>query len=72
MILKTAKEYIERILSLQKKGDYSSAYDILQEALSYHPSNGFLLTSEVYLLLKLGRLKEARQKADIRLPELRD
>lgn len=67
----TAKEYIERILSLQKKGDYSFAYNILQEALSYHPSNGFLQTSEVYLLLKLRRLKEARQKAEMRLSALK-
>lgn len=68
----TAREYIERILSLQKKRDYTSAYNLLQEALSYHPLNGFLQTSEIYLLMKLGRLKEARQKAEMRIAILRD
>ncbi|MFN3740156.1 MAG: tetratricopeptide repeat protein [Thermodesulfovibrionales bacterium] len=68
----TAKEYIERIISLQKKKDYGLAYNILQEALSYYPSNRFLQTSEIYLLLKLGRLKEARQKAEARLTLLKD
>lgn len=68
----TVREYIERIISLQKKKDYSSAYNILQEALYYHPLNGFLQTSEIYLLMKLGRLKEARQKAEERISMLKD
>lgn len=68
----TAREYIDRIISLQKKRDYALAYNILQEALSYYPSNRFLQTSEIYLLLKLGRSKEARQKAEARLTILKD
>lgn len=64
------REYIQRILSLQKKGDYDSAYNLLQEALPLYTSNEFLQTSEIYLLLKLRRLKEARQKAETRLSGL--
>ncbi|MFN3480080.1 MAG: tetratricopeptide repeat protein [Thermodesulfovibrionales bacterium] len=68
----TLREYIERIVSLQKKRDYTSAYSLLQEAISFYPSNGFLQTSEVFLLLKLGRLKEAKQKAEQRIAILKD
>lgn len=64
-------EYIERILKLQRKRDYIAAYNILQDALSYYPSNEFLQTSEIYLLFRLKRTKEARQKAEARLSTLR-
>lgn len=67
----TLGEYIERILKLQRKRDYIAAYNILQDALSYYPSNEFLQTSEIYLLLRLKRTKEARQKAEARLSTLR-
>ncbi|GAB4539138.1 MAG: hypothetical protein Fur0020_08080 [Thermodesulfovibrionia bacterium] len=65
------KQYTERIISLQKKRDYGSAYNILQEALYYYPSNKFLQALEIYLLLRIGRLKEARQKADMRIVTLK-
>jgi len=66
-----AREFIDRILSLQKKKDFRGAFNILQEALSIYPSNTFLLTSEIYLLLRLKRLKEARQKAEARFDSLK-
>lgn len=65
------KGYIEKVLSFQREKDYLSAYNILQEALICYPSNEFLLSSEVYLLLRLKRLKEARQKAEARLSTLK-
>lgn len=68
----TAQDYIDRIISLQKNRDYARAYNILQEALSHYPSNRFLQTSEIYLLLKLGRLKDARQKAEQGIAVLKD
>lgn len=67
----TLKGYITEILSLQKKRDYASAYNILQDALSSYPSNEFLQTSEIFLLLKLKRIGEARQKASSRLQKLK-
>lgn len=66
----TLGEYIEEVISLQRKRDYTSAYNILQEALSFYPSNDFLLTSEIYLLLRLRKTAVARQKAEARLPTL--
>ncbi len=63
----TVREYTERIISLQKKKDFTSAYDVLREAITLYPSNEFFQTSEIYLLLKLKRLKEAREKAEVRL-----
>lgn len=62
----TLKAYIERLISLQRKRDYHSAYHLLNEALSDYPTNAFLQASEVYLLFKLGKIKEARQKAEAR------
>ncbi len=63
----TPKEYIERIISFQRKKDYESAYNLLQDGLTIYPSNEFLQTSEIYLLLRLKRIKEAREKAEARL-----
>jgi len=67
----TLREYIEKILLLQGQRDYETAYDILGEALSYYPNSDFLLASEVYLLFKLSRIKEAREKAEKRLEILK-
>ena len=64
-------QYIEKILSFQKEKDYFTAYNILQEAITYYPSSEFLQASEVYLLLRLKRHKEARQKAEARITTLK-
>lgn len=69
--LMTVRQYIEKILSCQKERDYLTAYNILQEAITYHPTNEFLQASEVYLLLRLKKLKEAKQKAEARIATLR-
>lgn len=63
----TVKGYIERIIYFQKKRDFASAYDVLKDAITLYPSNEFLLISEIYLLLKLRQLREAREKAEARL-----
>lgn len=68
----TVQEYIDRIISLQKNRDYESAYGVLQDALNLYPSNKFLLASEVYLLLRLRKVKEARSKAEVRIVLLKD
>ncbi len=62
----TARQYIEKIIHYQRQKDYPTAYNTLQEALLYYPHNEFLQGSEVYLLFKLKRLNEARQKAEAR------
>ncbi len=63
----TIREYIERIISFQKVKDYDSAYNLLQDALTIYPSNKFFQSSEIFLLSKLKRLREAREKAEARL-----
>ncbi|MEW6419268.1 MAG: hypothetical protein AB1480_14335 [Nitrospirota bacterium] len=68
----TASEYGNRIIELQRKKDYIEAYDVLKVALTIYPTNLFFLGSEVYLLYKLNRIKEARQMAEERIDVLKN
>lgn len=63
--------YKKRIIELQKMKDFRGAYDLLKAALKDCPADPFLMTSEIYLLLRIGRLKEARHLAERRVEALR-
>ncbi len=67
-----AREYADRIIDLQRKRDYHGAHEVLKEALTVFPTLSFLLKTEVYLLLRLNRIKEARTKAESRLETLKN
>ena len=62
-----ARGYSDRIIELERKRDYRGAYELLKEALTIYPTRPFLLRTEVYLLLRLNKTKEARAKAEGRV-----
>ncbi|MDI6725657.1 MAG: hypothetical protein QMD32_01745 [Smithellaceae bacterium] len=66
-----ARAYADRIIGLERKKDYRGAYEELKEALTIYPTNLFLLRNEVYLLLRLGKTKEAKNKAEARVELLK-
>jgi tetratricopeptide (TPR) repeat protein len=68
----TARGYADRIIELERKRDYRGAHEVLKEALTIYPTQPFLLRTEVYLLLRLNRIKEARIKAESRVEKLKD
>jgi hypothetical protein len=59
-----ARGYADRIIELERKRDYRGAHEVLKEALTIYPTQPFLLRTEVYLLLRLNKTKEARTKAE--------
>ncbi len=67
-----AREYADSIIALERKKDYRGAYEALKEALTIYPTNLFLLRNEVYLLFQLGKIKEARTKAEARVELLKN
>ncbi len=67
-----ASDYVQKLISLQKKREYEAAYSLLLEGLSLYPTNTFMQSSEIYLLLKLNRRKDARQKAEARMGLLKN
>ncbi len=64
--------YRAEILALEKAKDYHGAYALLQEALRVYPTQTFLLRTEVFLLLKLSKIREARRKAEERMELLKN
>ena len=64
-------EYRDKIIQLEKDKDYRGAYAVLKEALTVYPTQPFLLRTEVFLLWRLRKLNEARQKADEKFDELK-
>ncbi len=68
----TSKEYISRIIELQRQRDYRAAYELVKEALDVYPGNPFFLRSEVFILFRLNKIKAARDKAEERISLLRD
>ncbi len=68
----TVTEFKEKIIDLQKQKDFYGAYEVLKNALSVYPTNVFFLSTEVFLLYKLNRVKEARQKAEERIDFLKN
>ncbi|MGD1076077.1 MAG: hypothetical protein ABR903_08395 [Thermodesulfovibrionales bacterium] len=67
----TPKEYGQKILEYGKNKDYRAAYDVLGQARTLYPTNTFFLSYEIYLLYRLNRIKEARQKAEENLDDLK-
>ncbi|HBH87375.1 MAG TPA: hypothetical protein DDY17_07230 [Syntrophaceae bacterium] len=67
-----ARGYADRIIELERKRDYRGAYEILKEGLTIYPTQPFLLRTEVYLLLRLNKTKEARKKAEGRVEMLKN
>ena len=63
--------YREKILALEKVKDYHGAYALLQDALRVYPTQAFLLRTEIFLLLKLRKIREARKKAEERMELLK-
>ncbi|MBI5183802.1 MAG: hypothetical protein HY999_05515 [Nitrospinae bacterium] len=68
----TPKEYGKKIIELERDKDYKGAYEIVRESLTIYPTNLFLLRNEVYLLYRLKRIKEARERAEERMGLLKD
>jgi tetratricopeptide (TPR) repeat protein len=68
----TSWEYKNKIIELQRNKDYREAYEALKMALAIYPTNLFFLSSEVYLLYRLNRIKEARQRAEERIDVLKN
>lgn len=67
----TIIHYKNKLLELQRKRDFRGAYEILNEALSEYPANPFFIKNEIYILYKLGRLKEAQQIAEVKLDQFK-
>lgn len=67
MLLMNAKEYSNKIIDMERERDYQGAYGLLQEALTVYPVNTFFLKNEVYILFRLKKIKQARQKAEERI-----
>jgi tetratricopeptide (TPR) repeat protein len=59
------------MLEFGKNKDYRGAYEVLNEARTFYPTNTFFLSYEIYLLYRLNRIKEARQKAEEKLDDLK-
>ena len=70
--MSTARGYADRIIELERKRDYRGAHEVLKEALTIYPTQPFLLRTEVYLLLRLNKTKEARTKAEGRVEMLKN
>ncbi len=64
-------DYIQKIVTLQKSKNYKEAYELLKEAFGYYPTSQFLQCTEIFLLFRLGHVKEARRIAEQRFSTLK-
>ncbi len=64
--------YRDKIIAFEKNKDFAAAYEVLAEALGLYPTNPFFLRTEVFVLLRLKKVKEARVKAEQRLEALKN
>ena len=67
-----AWEYRQKVFSLSKECRFPEAYELVKEALTIYPSNPFLLNSEIYVIYRMGNVKEARQKAEEQFQTLKN
>ncbi len=65
------ENYRDAIISLVKKKEFNAAYDLVRNTLSIYPANLFLLKNEIYILYRLRKIKEARQRAEEKYPVLK-
>jgi tetratricopeptide (TPR) repeat protein len=68
----TVREYKDRIIGLQRQKDFNEAFEVVRNALAVYPTNTFFLGAEVYILYKLNKIKEARQRAEERIDFLKN
>lgn len=66
------RDYFNRIITLQRSKDYEGAYTLTMNGLALHPTDPFLLRTEIFLLFRLNRIKEARMKAEERFETLKN
>ncbi|MFH1727836.1 MAG: tetratricopeptide repeat protein [Pseudomonadota bacterium] len=64
-------DYIKKIKSCYNEKNYSLAYSIIENALAAYPLNLFFQKNEIYVLLKLGKMKEAIIKAEMKFELLK-
>ncbi len=67
----TLSQYKNKIMELQKSGDFRGAQEVLRDAISEYPANPFFIKAEIYILYRLGRFEEARQNAEMRLEQFK-
>jgi len=68
----TAGRYRDKIIGLQRQKDFREAFEAVKNALALYPTNTFFLSDEIYLLYKLNKVKEARQRAEERIDFLKN
>lgn len=67
-----ARQYSDKIISLQRSRDYRAAREVVKEALTVYPTNLFFLRTEVHILYRLKMITEAREKAEARMGQLKN
>lgn len=68
----TPKDYETRIIALIKNRNFNEAYDVVTEALTIYPVNTFFLKNEIFVLARLNRTKQARQRAEEKVDVLKN
>jgi len=68
----TPKDYETRIIALIKNRNFIEAYDVVTEALTIYPANTFFLKNEIFVLARLNRTKQARQRAEEKVDVLKN
>ena len=66
------KKYEYRIIDLVKRQRYEEALEIVYEALLTYPTHPFFRKNEIFLLYKLGKIKEARDLAEARIESFKN
>ena len=59
-----AGEYAKKIIEFIRSRSYREAENLISEALEIYPTNQFFLKNEVFVLARLNRAREAREKAE--------
>jgi len=68
----TPKDYETRIISLIKNRNFNEAYDVIVEALRIYPASTFFIKNEIFILARLNRIKQARQRAEEKVDVLKN
>lgn len=70
--MQSPKEFKDTIIELQRKREFREAFEVTKTAMTIYPTNPFFLSSEIFLLYKMNRTKEARAKAEERFEHLKN
>jgi len=57
-------EYANKIIESIKAKSFNDAEGLISEALEFYPTNQFFLKNEVYVLTRLNKISQAREKAE--------